>query len=169
MGSCAVPLPLRERLALKFMTFTRGEHGISLLDKNGEFNVPAMAREVFDVSGAGDTVIAVMAACVAVGEQACDVRDAVRLANLAGGVVVGKVGTVPIGRDELLDRLDHEPGLAHLGKVCDRAAAVDRCRAWRVAGERVVFASTRGTAARGPSRTLKFGTPQTDLSAGFRT
>jgi D-beta-D-heptose 7-phosphate kinase / D-beta-D-heptose 1-phosphate adenosyltransferase len=138
-GLLAAGQALRERLALQFMTFTRGEHGISLLDKNGEFNVPAMAREVFDVSGAGDTVIAVMAACVAVGERACDVRDAVRLANLAGGVVVGKVGTVPIEREELLERLDHEPGLAHVGKVCDRAAAADRCRAWRVAGERVVF------------------------------
>jgi D-beta-D-heptose 7-phosphate kinase/D-beta-D-heptose 1-phosphate adenosyltransferase len=138
-GLLAAGQALRERLALKFMTFTRGEHGISLLDKNGEFNVPAMAREVFDVSGAGDTVIAVMAACVAAGESACDVRDAVRLANLAGGVVVAKVGTVPIERSDLLERLDHEPGLAHLGKVCDRATATKRCHAWRAAGERVVF------------------------------
>lgn len=130
---------LREHLELQFLTFTRGEHGISLLDAGGEFNVPAMAREVFDVSGAGDTVIAIMAACTAVGVNHCEVRDAVRLANIAGGVVVGKVGTVPISRDDLLDRLDHEPGLVHVGKVCDRATAAERCRVWKAAGERVVF------------------------------
>jgi D-beta-D-heptose 7-phosphate kinase / D-beta-D-heptose 1-phosphate adenosyltransferase len=136
---------LRERLGLAFMTFTRGEHGISLLDNSGEFTVPAAAREVFDVSGAGDTVIAVMAACLALGEtgekgeQRIARRDAVRLANIAGGVVVGKVGTVPITRAELLTRLDNDPSLAHVGKVCTWAEAKQRVQQWQERGDAMVF------------------------------
>ncbi len=130
---------LRERLGLAFLTFTRGEHGISLLQADGEFSVPATAQEVFDVSGAGDTVIAVLAASFAALGTQVDVREAVRLANLAGGVVVGKVGTVPIQRDDLLECLDQQPGLSHLDKVCDRSMAAVRCRRWREAGETVVF------------------------------
>jgi D-beta-D-heptose 7-phosphate kinase/D-beta-D-heptose 1-phosphate adenosyltransferase len=138
-GMVAAGQSMREHLGLAFLTFTRGEHGISLLQPDGVYEVPATAREVFDVSGAGDTVIAVLAACMAANGTAFDACEAVRLANVAAGVVVGKVGTVPIHREELLGHLDHEPGLVHLGKVCGRHAAAERCRRWLAAGDDVVF------------------------------
>ncbi len=132
---------LRARLGIPFLTFTRGEHGISLVEPDAVHHVPAAAREVFDVSGAGDTVIAVLAACIAARGTGTTptALDAVRLANLAAGVVVAKVGTVPIHRDELLALLATGPGLAHLGKVLARTDAAERCRQWRAAGDKVVF------------------------------
>ena len=64
------------------------------------FDVPAQAREVYDVSGAGDTVVAVLAAMLAAGH---DARSAVMLANRAGGIVVGKLGTATVSPDELFN------------------------------------------------------------------
>ena len=75
------------------------------LDQEQVYHVPTMAREVFDVTGAGDTVIAVFAAGIAGGLEA---PDAARLANVAAGFVVGKVGTYAISRDELLATLDNK-------------------------------------------------------------
>jgi len=71
---------------------------MTLFSSQGSFHVPAQAREVFDVSGAGDTVVAVLGAMLARGET---VEQAVSLANRAGGIVVGKLGTVAISFDEL--------------------------------------------------------------------
>ena len=69
---------------------TRSEEGMSLFDGNGALTIPARAREVYDVSGAGDTVIAALGALMAAGAQ---LADAMRIANEAAGVVVGKLGT----------------------------------------------------------------------------
>ncbi len=92
----------------KFLTVTMSEKGISLLQRDGaRYHSPARAREVFDVSGAGDTVIATLAACLAGGLQ---VTTAVELANLAAGIVVGKVGTVPIAQHELVAALTPQLG-----------------------------------------------------------
>ena len=89
---------LRQRLDVKALLLTRSEEGMTLFTDDGAWSVPAQAREVFDVSGAGDTVIAVMAAMMAAG---LDLRDAVKLANRAGGIVVGKLGTATVSYDEL--------------------------------------------------------------------
>jgi rfaE bifunctional protein kinase chain/domain len=89
---------LRKRLDVKALLLTRSEDGMTLFTDDGAWSVPAQAREVFDVSGAGDTVIAVMAAMMAAG---LDVRDAVKVANRAGGIVVGKLGTATVSYDEL--------------------------------------------------------------------
>lgn len=91
---------LREELQLQALLLTRSEEGMTLFDAQGEFHVPAQAREVFDVTGAGDTVIATLAAMLAAGVP---LRDAVPVANRAGGVVVGKFGTATVGYDELFD------------------------------------------------------------------
>ena len=72
---------------------------MTLYSDDEVWSVPAEAREVFDVSGAGDTVIAVLAAMLAAGVP---LREAVRLANRAGGIVVGKLGTATASYDELL-------------------------------------------------------------------
>ncbi len=89
---------LRESLQLQAVLLTRSEEGMTLFDADGELTVSAQAREVFDVTGAGDTVIATMAAMVAAG--LC-LRDALPLANRAGGLVVGKFGTATVSYEEL--------------------------------------------------------------------
>jgi rfaE bifunctional protein kinase chain/domain len=89
---------LRGDLRLGHLLLTRSEDGMTLFDDAGSWSVPAQAREVFDVSGAGDTVIAVLATMVAAGQP---IREAVRLANIAGGIVVGKLGTATVSREEL--------------------------------------------------------------------
>lgn len=89
---------LRARLGLEALLVTRSEEGMSLFDDMGHFRVAAAAREVFDVTGAGDTVIATLAALLATGSP---LRDAVTLANRAGGIVVGRFGTATIAYEEL--------------------------------------------------------------------
>ena len=89
---------LREELKLDGLLLTRSEEGISLFDAQGHTQVPAQAREVFDVTGAGDTVIATMAAMLACG---LSLRDAMPIANRAGSIVVGKFGTASVNYQEL--------------------------------------------------------------------
>ncbi len=93
---------LRSELGLEGLLLTRSEDGMSLFDApDGALRhtqVPAQAREVFDVTGAGDTVIATLAALLASGLA---LREAMPLANKAGGIVVGKFGTASVGYDEL--------------------------------------------------------------------
>jgi len=89
---------LRKELGLTGLLVTRSEEGMSLFDAEGEARVPAQAREVFDVTGAGDTVIAALAAMLACGVT---LRDALPIANRAGGIVVGKFGTASVSYEEL--------------------------------------------------------------------
>lgn len=89
---------LRRELRLDALLLTRSEEGMTLFREEGATNVPASAREVFDVSGAGDTVIATLAVMLASG---VGVVDAMRLANHAAGIVVGKLGTAVVELDEL--------------------------------------------------------------------
>ncbi len=89
---------LRADLGLQAVLLTRSEEGMSLFTDEGAWTVPAQAREVFDVSGAGDTVIAVLGTMLAAG---LGLREAARLANRAGGIVVGKLGTATVTYDEL--------------------------------------------------------------------
>jgi rfaE bifunctional protein kinase chain/domain len=89
---------LRRRHGIGALVLTRSEEGMSLFDDAGHVQVPAQAREVFDVTGAGDTVIATMAAMLACG---LSVREAMPIANRAGGIVVGKFGTASVSYEEL--------------------------------------------------------------------
>jgi D-glycero-beta-D-manno-heptose-7-phosphate kinase len=89
---------LRAELALEALLITRSEEGMSLYTDAGAQHIPAQAREVYDVSGAGDTVIATIGALM--GARA-DLASAVRIANLAAGIVVGKLGTAVVHPDEL--------------------------------------------------------------------
>ena len=89
---------LREQLHLDALLLTRSEEGMTLFDAQGELHVSAQAREVFDVTGAGDTVIATLATMVASG---LSLREAMPLANRAGGIVVGKFGTATVSFEEL--------------------------------------------------------------------
>lgn len=89
---------LRRDLRLEALLLTRSEEGMTLFTDAPSWSIPAVAREVFDVSGAGDTVIAVLGAALAAG---ADMQEAVRIANRAGGIVVGKLGTATVSYEEL--------------------------------------------------------------------
>lgn len=90
---------LREKLSLEALLITRSEHGMTLLrEGHPELHVPTQAKEVYDVTGAGDTVIATMAAAIAAGQS---LQQATILANIAAGIVVSKVGTATINLPEL--------------------------------------------------------------------
>ena len=93
---------LRTSLNLQALLLTRSEAGMTLFDGHGQLHVPAVAREVFDVTGAGDTVIATLAALAAAGLK---LRDAVPIANQAGGIVVGKFGTATVSYAELFSAI----------------------------------------------------------------
>lgn len=127
---------LRSSLELEFLAFTRGEEGVSLIEDGHTLDIPATAKQVFDVSGAGDTVIATLTAGLVAGLTH---REALHLANLAAGVVVGKLGTVPVTREELLAELLNEDIHEQADKVCDLTQLLLRVTGWRAAGQRIVF------------------------------
>ncbi|HML81657.1 MAG: D-glycero-beta-D-manno-heptose-7-phosphate kinase [Betaproteobacteria bacterium] len=89
---------LRKKLSLKALLLTRSEEGMSLYTETGELHIPTEAKEVYDVSGAGDTVIATVAVMLGAG---LSMEDAVRTANRAAGIVVGKLGTASVTPKEL--------------------------------------------------------------------
>jgi D-beta-D-heptose 7-phosphate kinase/D-beta-D-heptose 1-phosphate adenosyltransferase len=135
----AAAAALCESLALDFVTLTRGEAGITIVDAEGVHHVPARAREVFDVSGAGDTAIATLAAAIAVG---LDRHDAAALANLAAGIIVGKTGTIPITQGELLEALgrgEHHAMVPFGQKVSDVRELQQTVERWRSEGDLIGF------------------------------
>ncbi|MAT91576.1 MAG: bifunctional heptose 7-phosphate kinase/heptose 1-phosphate adenyltransferase [Halioglobus sp.] len=127
---------LLDELSLQALLVTRGEQGMTLLRAGQEeaTHFPARAREVFDVTGAGDTVIAVIAAALAAG---AGLDDAVALANTAAGLVVGRLGAAAVSAPELARALGDEPppgrGVLALEPL---RAALQACRR---RGEKVVF------------------------------
>lgn len=126
---------LMQEFDLQGLLITRGEHGMTLLRPGqAELHLPARAREVFDVTGAGDTVIAVLAAVIASGQS---VPEAMALANLAAGIVVGKLGTATVSAPELRRAILGEQG-SERGVVSEEQllVAIDDARA---SGERIVF------------------------------
>lgn len=127
---------LRDRLGLAFLAITRGEEGISLLEKNETIHIPATAKQVFDVSGAGDTVIATLAAALVHGLSH---HQAFELANIAAGIVVGKVGTVPVNRDELLAKLISQDSAEQADKICELDTLLVRVNQWKQQRKRIVF------------------------------
>ena len=94
----AIARQLHEQLALQYVLLTRSERGMTLFDGLVSHHIPTAARDVFDVTGAGDTVIAVFTACLARGD---DALSAAQTANRAAGVVVGKVGTATANWSEI--------------------------------------------------------------------
>ncbi len=116
---------------------TRGERGMTLVaGDSAPLHLPAEAREVFDVSGAGDTVIAVLAAALAVG---ADLAQAARLANSAAGIATGKLGTAVVHPADLLGALQARDVLASEAKVVALESALERIQRWRAAGEKIAF------------------------------
>jgi D-beta-D-heptose 7-phosphate kinase/D-beta-D-heptose 1-phosphate adenosyltransferase len=126
---------LKDKLDLQFFVVTRGDEGISLIDDHAHL-LPATAKQVFDVSGAGDTVIATLAAGLMHGLSPL---ESLQLANVAAGVVVGKVGTVPITRDDLIEALTSEQSSEQAHKVCDLAQLQQKVENWRKNKQKIVF------------------------------
>jgi len=99
---------LLRMLECRYVVITRGEHGMSLFGRAGErLDVASVARAVFDVSGAGDTVSAVLSLALAAGAP---IELAMQLANFAAGAVVEKLGTATASPDEILALVEHERG-----------------------------------------------------------
>lgn len=121
---------------IDFLTVTMSEHGIRSVGSGNEYHSPARAREVADVSGAGDTVIATLAAGLAGGLQR---ETAIELANLAASIVVSKVGTVPVRAQEMVAQLTVSQGTVSGEKVLSRERAASRIEEWRAMGESIVF------------------------------
>jgi len=126
---------LKNTLKLEFLVVTRGEEGISLIDHHAHL-LPATAKQVFDVSGAGDTVIATLAAGLINGLAPL---EALQLANIAAAVVVGKVGTVPIHQHELIAAITSEQSSEQAHKVCDLAHLQLKVENWKKASQKIVF------------------------------
>lgn len=129
-----------ERLDLHWLLVTRGAAGMCLMgrDRAPEF-ISTQARQVFDVSGAGDTVIATLALA---GAADMAFSDAARLANLAAGVVVGKVGTQPINLFELKAAVRNSEAAVNghfQTKLFTRETALVQVDAWKANGETIVF------------------------------
>ncbi|WP_259757708.1 bifunctional D-glycero-beta-D-manno-heptose-7-phosphate kinase/D-glycero-beta-D-manno-heptose 1-phosphate adenylyltransferase HldE [Pseudomonas sp. GCEP-101] len=128
-------LQLMTELELGALLVTRGEHGMTLLRPgHSALHLPARAREVFDVTGAGDTVISTLAGAIAAGE---DLPQAVALANLAAGIVVGKLGTAAISAPELRRAVQREQGSERgVLSLEQLLLAIEDARAH---GEKIVF------------------------------
>jgi D-beta-D-heptose 7-phosphate kinase/D-beta-D-heptose 1-phosphate adenosyltransferase len=126
----------RREHELQYLCVTMSERGIRVLREGGEHHSPARAREVYDVSGAGDTVIATITASLAGG---LSVETAIDLANLAAGIVVGKVGTAPVEAHELVALLTPSTRLRFDEKILDIERLTARVAEWRAGGETIVF------------------------------
>lgn len=130
---------IRSSFGLNNLLVTRSEKGSTFVSERECFDEPSQAVDVYDVSGAGDTVIAAVAFFRACG---VDWRNCCRLSNAAAKVVIGKAGTYPISYRELkelcLSQAKAHP-LSGGHKVLDAAAAVRRVKAWKEQGEKVVF------------------------------
>ncbi|MEM7356688.1 MAG: D-glycero-beta-D-manno-heptose 1-phosphate adenylyltransferase, partial [Acidobacteriota bacterium] len=119
--------------AVETLCVTLGARGMLILDREGSAEaIAAASREVYDVTGAGDTVLAVLALCLAAGAE---LPLAARYANAAAGVVVGKAGTAVVQPHELLQALSPHPG----DKVLRRSEVAERCAWWRLQQKSIVF------------------------------
>ncbi len=128
---------VHERSGIAAVLATRGAQGMTLLDAAGAIHhIAAEAREVFDVSGAGDTVIATVAAGLAAG---LPLLDAVRIANCAAGIVVGKAGTAVAYPQEIRAALERQEARGADDKIASRESAAERAALWRRRGLRVGF------------------------------
>ncbi|GAN81007.1 D-glycero-beta-D-manno-heptose-7-phosphate kinase [Acidocella aminolytica] len=125
---------LREKHEFGAVLVTRSEDGMSLITSAEVRHYPGEAREVFDVSGAGDTVVAALAAAIA---AEVPLPEAARLANIAAGIVVGKVGTAVARPSDILSHI--APATGALQKVVTASAAAEMAERWRLRGYKVGF------------------------------
>lgn len=126
---------LKNSLNLDFLAVTRGDEGITLLDADAH-DISASAQKVFDVSGAGDTVIATLASGLIHGLSPL---ESLQLANIAAGIVVGEVGTVPISKQVLFDTLSQQLGSQQASKIYQLDALLAQVDTWKASQQKIVF------------------------------
>ncbi len=135
-NDAAACLQMIQCLDLEYLLVTRGAGGMSLYQKESNpIHINARAREVFDVSGAGDTVIASLSAAVASG---MNLRQALEFSNTAAGIVVGKMGTQPITARELKQSI-WDNTLENTPKIVGKKEAREKIARWRKDGDQIVF------------------------------
>ena len=127
---------LIDTTGVKAVLATRSADGMSLVTADHVDHLPAEAREVFDVSGAGDTVAATISAALSIG---ADMKDAAALANTAAGIVVGKFGTATVYMAELIGSLHHQSVSEAEAKVRTDQETAERVAIWRRQGLKVGF------------------------------
>jgi len=132
----AAATALRDKYGFGAVLVTRSEDGMTLLDQSGVRHFAAEAPTVYDVSGAGDTAVAVLAAGVAAG---LELPLAARLANIAAGIVVGKVGTAVVRETDLANALSAHGGA--LRKIVNSDAALEQVERWRRMGWKIGFSN----------------------------
>lgn len=132
LKKCAIDL--YKRLNIDYLVVTRGEKGITLITDEYEYDVPTRARDVYDVSGAGDTVIALIAAGVV---SDLSIEEALELANLGAGYVISKFGTNPIIYSELLSVIHQH--LITDQKLFDKDELKIRINYWKENNQKIVF------------------------------
>ena len=127
---------LQQKYSLDAVLMTRSEKGMTLFLQGKAYHFPTQAREVFDISGAGDAVIAILAASLAAG---LSWTEAVELSNLGAGVAVQKVGTAPVYKEELLQVLEQEGISSANSKVLRLPDLIRQLAAWKAQGKKIVF------------------------------
>ncbi len=128
---------LIHHLNIEYALITRSSEGMTLVSKSGStHHLPANAREVFDVSGAGDTVIATLALAIAKG---LNLLEACQIANTAAGIVVGKAGTATVHLEELEHALIYKNLQSAEQKICTLSRALDLVQTWRHQGLKIGF------------------------------
>lgn len=128
---------LLELTEASYILVTRGSAGMLLCPRDGEcLEFAALAREVFEVSGAGDTVASALAASLGSG---CAIAEAVSIANIAAGIVVGKIGTAVVEKSEIVHEIEHQSALIASDKVLRPDEVNERARMWRRMGLRIGF------------------------------
>ncbi|MEK9684554.1 MAG: D-glycero-beta-D-manno-heptose-7-phosphate kinase [Rhodospirillaceae bacterium] len=128
---------IRKKFKLNDILVTRSAKGMTLVESSGPTHFPAAGKEVFDVSGAGDTVVATLGAALAGG---ISLNAAVRLANVAAGVVVSKSGTAVASQADITSILNYEKApISSDGKRVSLAEAVNQIQSWRIKGDKICF------------------------------
>ncbi len=128
---------LIEDTQVEYILLTRGPQGMLLVTRDGQVHTfTALAREVFEVSGAGDTVASALAAALGSG---CSIEHAAAIANIAAGIVVGKVGTAVVDRSEIVHEIEHQSALIASDKILRPDQAAERIRMWKRNGLNVSY------------------------------
>jgi D-beta-D-heptose 7-phosphate kinase/D-beta-D-heptose 1-phosphate adenosyltransferase len=120
---------LLDETEAEYILLTRGAEGMLLVARDGQVHAfTALAREVYEVSGAGDTVASALAAALGSG---CSMEQAAGIANIAAGIVVGKVGTAVVDRSEIVHEIEHQSALIASDKILRQDQAAERVRMWK--------------------------------------
>lgn len=105
---------LRKQTGAKYVLATRGKDGMTLVDENNFYHIRGVSKEVYDVSGAGDTVISYLAVGLA---NNFEIGDVARLANIASSIEVSKMGTYAVSIEEVREHIEKENGVSYYNKL----------------------------------------------------